>query len=347
MTRQTPPAAKPPVPPNAARTSPEAGSILEWGLEVLRLEGEALQSLKSRINSDFERAVQVLAEVEGQVLTSGVGKSGLVAKKISATLTSTGTPSMFVHPVDAAHGDLGIVSPRDAAILLSKSGETVELLELLPAFQRRGVPVIAMTCAPGSSLAREATVAVDLGNPREACPDDLVPTSSTTAALAMGDALAVALMRTKGFSRDDFAVLHPGGVLGRMATLRVQDRMRRDDELPAVADTVTVHEALLEILRKRIGMTTVVDAGGRLRGVLTDGDLKRILLRGAFEPGAPVASVMTRTPRTIEADALIAHAVRRMEENPGGAITALVVVDEAGRPAGVIHLHDCLGVRPR
>jgi arabinose-5-phosphate isomerase len=311
------------------------------------LELGALEALKDKIDIEFGRAVHLLGEVTGQVLASGVGKSGLVAKKISATLTSTGTPSTFVHPVDAVHGDLGIVSGRDAAVLLSKSGETTELIDLLPAFRRRGVPVIVLTCAPESTLAREADVRLDLGHPREAWPDDLVPTSSTTAALAMGDAIAIALMRLKGFSRDDFAVLHPGGVLGQIAARRVEERMRRGEDLPRVGEAATLHEALLEILRRRIGMTTVVAADGRLSGVLTDGDLKRILLAGAFDPSQPVASVMSRSPKTIAPGSLIAHAVRRMEENEGGAISSLVVVDASGAPAGVIHLHDCLGLRPR
>ena len=321
--------------------------ILAWGLEVLNHERHALDLLKANINNDFARAVQLLSEVKGQVLATGVGKSGLVAKKIAATLTSTGTPATFVHPVDAVHGDLGIVSSRDAALLLSKSGETAELLDLIPAFRRHGVPLIAMTCDTGSAIAREADVVLDLGRPREACPDDLVPTSSTTAALAMGDALAIALMRLKGFSREDFAVLHPGGVLGQTATLRVDERMRQGDALPRVPATASLHEALLEILNKRIGMTTIVDAAGRLAGILTDGDLKRILLRGAFDPKRPVSEFMSKSPKTIEPGALIAHAVRRMEENEGGAITSLVILDESGAPAGVIHLHDCLGVRPR
>ncbi len=347
MTRQSPASGKPAI---RARTPGDVSAeqpVLEWGREVVLLELRALEILKDKIDNAFGRAVHLLAEVKGQVLASGVGKSGLVAKKISATLTSTGTPSTFVHPVDAAHGDLGIVTGRDAVLLLSKSGETVELLDLLPTFRRRGVPVIAMTCAPGSTLGREADVTLDLGRSREACPDDLVPTSSTTAALAMGDAVAVALMRLKGFTREDFAVLHPGGVLGEIAARRVEERMRRGEDVPRVAATASLHEALLEILRKRIGMTTVVDADGRLGGVLTDGDLKRILLAGAFDPSQPVASVMSRSPKTIEADALIAHAVRRMEENEGGAITSLVVLDAAGAPAGVLHLHDCLGLRNR
>jgi len=317
--------------------------VAEWGREVLEAEGNAILDLKERIGKDFERAVQLLLEVQGQVLTSGVGKSGLVAKKIAATLTSTGTPANFVHPVDAVHGDLGIVSERDGAILLSKSGETPELLGLLPAFRRRGVSIITITCHPDSSLGHGSDCVLDLGRVREACPEDLVPTTTTTAALALGDALAIVLLRMKGFTREDFAFLHPGGVLGRTAMLRVSEVMHHGPALPSVGEDATLHEALLEILKKRLGMTTVVDRTGTLRGVLTDGDLKRILLQGAADLGQPVSKVMSRTPRVIEEDALIAQAVRRMEENEGGAITSLVVVDERGAPRGVIHLHDCLG----
>ncbi len=317
--------------------------VAEWGREVLETEGRAILNLKERIGKDFERAVQILLGVQGQVLTSGVGKSGLVAKKIAATLTSTGTPSNFVHPVDAIHGDLGIVSERDAAILLSRSGETPELLGLLPAFRRRGVPILTITCQPESALARGSDCVLDLGRLREACPEDLVPTTTTTAALALGDALAIVLLRMKGFTREDFVFLHPGGVLGQTAMLRVVELMHRGDALPAVAEDATLREALLEILKKRLGMTTVVDETGLLRGVLTDGDLKRILLSGEADLGQPVSKVMSTHPRTIEEDALIAQAVRRMEENEGGAITSLVVVDGRGAPRGVIHLHDCLG----
>ncbi|HEX7079166.1 MAG TPA: KpsF/GutQ family sugar-phosphate isomerase [Candidatus Eisenbacteria bacterium] len=319
----------------------------DWAREVLDLEGEAISQLKRRIGKEFEATIQALAQVKGQVLTLGVGKSGLVAKKIAATLTSTGTPATFVHPVDAVHGDLGIVAPEDAAILLSKSGESQELLDLVPAFRRRGVTIIAMTCHPDASLARAADHVLDVGLPREACPDDLVPTSTTTAMLALGDAIAIVLLRLKGFSRDDFVFLHPGGVLGRAASLRVSDLMHREEELPRVAEGATLHEALLEILNKRLGMTTVTAPDGRLAGILTDGDLKRILLRGGVDLTAPVSAVMSRRPKTIAADAWIAQAVRAMEENEGGAITSLVIVDDRGAPAGVLHLHDCLGVRAR
>jgi arabinose-5-phosphate isomerase len=324
-------------------TRADCARVAEWGREVLEAEGRAILGLKERIGKEFERAIQLLLEVQGQVLTSGVGKSGLVAKKIAATLTSTGTPSTFVHPVDAIHGDLGIVTNKDAAILLSKSGETPEVLSLLPAFRRRGVSILTITGQPESTLARGSDCVLDLGRLREACPEDLVPTTSTTAALALGDALAIVLLRVKGFSREDFAFLHPGGVLGRTALLRVSDLMHRGDALPRVGENATLHEALLEILNKRLGMTTVVDARGMLCGVLTDGDLKRILLKGSADLKRPVSEIMSTRPRTIEEEALIAQAVRRMEENEGGAITSLVVVDGRGAPHGVIHLHDCLG----
>jgi len=331
--------------PARPKVASDASRIVEWANEALTLEGEAIENLKSLLGKSFEDAVQALSRVRGQILTMGVGKSGLVAKKIAATLTSTGTPSVFVHPVDAVHGDLGIVSGEDAALLLSKSGETPELLDLLPAFRRRGVLVLTMTCQPRSTLARESDHVLDLGMPREACPEDLVPTSTTTAALALGDAIAIVLMRLKGFTREDFVFLHPGGVLGHAALLKVADRMRTGDALPRVPLAATLHEALVEILNKGIGMTTVVDEAGALRGVLTDGDLKRILLRGDSDLSQPVSRVMSRSPKSIAADALVAQAVRRMEENPGGAITSLVVLDLESRPAGVIHLHDCVNPR--
>ena len=330
----------------AGETATES-QVLAWGREVLSLEEDAVRALKDLIGKEFEEVVQGLSKVTGQVLTLGVGKSGLVAKKIAATLTSTGTPSIFVHPVDAVHGDLGIVSRDDAAILLSKSGETAELLELLPALRRHGVLIVTMTCHPESSLGRASNHVLDLGRPREAGPEDLVPTSSTTAALALGDAVAIVLMRLRGFTREDFVYFHPGGVVGQAALLRVSDRMHRGEGLPRVGMEATLREALLEILNKRLGMTTVVDRAGVLLGILTDGDLKRILLRGDADLAQSVANVMTRAPKTIEADALIAQAVRRMEENEGGAITSLVVLDDRSMPIGVIHLHDCLDLRIR
>ena len=331
--------------PARPEVASNTNQVLAWAREALTLESAAIENLKSLLGKPFEDAVHALSRVRGQILTLGVGKSGLVAKKIAATLTSTGTPAVFVHPVDAVHGDLGIVSGEDAALLLSKSGETPELLDLLPSFRRRGVLVLTMTCQPRSTLACESDHVLELGMPREACPEDLVPTSTTTAALALGDAIAIVLMRLKGFTREDFVFLHPGGVLGHAALLKVADRMRKGDALPRVPLTATLHEALVEILNKGIGMTTVVDEAGVLRGVLTDGDLKRILLRGDSDLSQPVSRVMSGSPKTIAADALVAQAVRRMEENPGGAITSLVVLDTQDRPAGVIHLHDCVNPR--
>ena len=335
--------------PSDARkpTGTAPSDILSWAREVVDLEEQAIRGLKPLIDHQFEGAVQALSNVRGQILTLGVGKSGLVAKKIAATLTSTGSPATFVHPVDAIHGDLGIVSRDDAALLLSKSGETAELSQLIPAVRRRGIVIVSMTCNPDSSLARASDYPLDLGRPEEACGEDLVPTSTTTAALVLGDALAVVLMRLKGFTREDFVFLHPGGVVGQAAMLRASDRMRKGEAMPKVASTATLHEALLEVLHKRIGMTTVVDANGVLEGVLTDGDLKRILLRGPVDMGQPVSGVMTRSPKTVGPDVWIAQAVRRMEENPGGAITSLVVLDDSGRPEGVLHLHDCLDLRTR
>jgi arabinose-5-phosphate isomerase len=322
-----------------------ASKVVAWAREVLDLEGAAVLQLKPRIGKEFEAAVSALSEARGQILTLGVGKSGLVAKKIAATLTSTGSPATFVHPVDAVHGDLGIVATDDAALLLSKSGETRELIDLVPAFRRRGVCVVAMTASRESSLAAASDHVLEIGSPREACGEDLVPTSSTTAMLAMGDALAVVLLRLKGFTREDFAVLHPGGVLGHAASYRVCDLMHQGAALPRVDEGATLRQALLEILNKRLGMTTVVDGAGKLAGVLTDGDLKRILLRGGGDLAQPVSAVMSRTPKTIEPEATIARAVRVMEENPGGPITSLVALDESRTPVGVLHLHDCLGVR--
>ena len=336
-----------PTPQLLSPDTADQGSAARWACEVLDAEAEAILALKTHIGPDIGTAVRILLGVHGQVLTSGVGKSGLVAKKIAATLTSTGTPSHFVHPVDAVHGDLGIVSSKDAAILLSKSGETKELIGLLPAFRRRGVPIITITCHAGSALARGSDCVLDLGRLREACPEDLVPTTSTTAALAVGDALAVVLLRMKGFSREDFVFLHPGGVLGRTGTLQVSDLMHQGEALPRVRVEATLRDALLEILKKRLGMTSVVDEQGVLRGILTDGDLKRILLKGAADLDQPVGQVMTEKPQVIEAGALIAQAVRRMEEHEPGAITSLVIVDQVGRPQGVIHLHDCIGAGGR
>jgi len=310
--------------------------------EVARLEAAAVADLAGRFGAEFDRAVELLAALAGRLVVAGAGKSGLLAQRLAATLTATGTPAIFLHPADAVHGDLGVVRADDAVLLVSKSGETEELARLVPALERIGVPLLLLTGNPGSALARAASIVLDHGRPREACPHGLAPTSSITAAGVVGDALAVALMLRRGISVRDLALLHPAGLVGRSATTPVRAVMHHGADLPAIAETATLREALGEIVSKRLGMTTVVDGEGRLAGVLTDGDLKRILLRYAEPLALRVRDVMTAGPRTIDSGALIADAVRAMEENEPGPITSLVIVDEAGRPRGVVHLHDCL-----
>ncbi len=309
---------------------------------VARLEAGAVAELAGRFGPAFDRTVDLLAALEGRLIVSGAGKSGLLGQRIAATLTATGTQAAFLHPADAIHGDLGLVRAQDAVLLISKSGETEELDRLLPAFRRLGVPVLLLTGNPDSTLARAVDLVLDHGRPREACPHGLAPTSSITAAGVVGDALAVALMLRRGTSLGDLALLHPGGLIGRTATMPVRSLMHQGDQLPRIPATASLREALGEIVSKRLGMTTVVDGDGRLIGVLADGDLKRILLRHADPLDLAVHEVMSREPRTIGRDVLVAEAVRLMEENEPGPITSLVVVGPGGAPIGVLHLHDCL-----
>ena len=314
----------------------------EIAREVARIEAAAVLDLCDRFGPSFDAAVELIGGLEGRLVVSGAGKSGQIAAKIAATLTSTGTPATFVHPADAVHGDLGLLRKGDAALLLSRSGGTDEVCRLLPLIRRMGVPVIAITARATSELGSGADTVIEIGSPREASPFGLVPTSSATAALVVGDALAVALLVRRGFAREDFALLHPGGVIGRSLTTLVSELMRGGDACPRVEASTTLREALDEIMSKRLGMTTVVDGTGRLVGVLTDGDLKRILVRVKEPLGVRVDAVMSRKPRTIVKTALVAEAVQKMEENQSSPVTALVVVDPDGRPEGVIHLHDCL-----
>jgi arabinose-5-phosphate isomerase len=313
---------------------------------VALLEAEAIRDLASRFGASFDRAVELIVALTGRLVVTGAGKSGQIAAKVAATLTSTGTPATFVHPADAVHGDLGLLRAGDAALLFSKSGSTDEVCRLLPLIRRMGAPVIAVTGHASSELGRNADLVIETGTPQEASPFGLVPTSSATAALVVGDALAVALLVARGFARDDFVLLHPGGVIGRALTTQVGDIMHRGDDCPRVGAQTSVREALDEIISKRLGMTTVVDGDGRLLGVLTDGDLKRILIRLPDPLGVAVEAVMSTHPRTIASTALVAEALEAMEENRPGPITSLVVVDGDGRPEGVIHLHDCLAARP-
>jgi arabinose-5-phosphate isomerase len=313
------------------------------GRRVLEIETRALEALAGRLDGEFSAACRLLLACEGRVVCIGMGKSGHVARKIAATLASTGTPAFYVHPGEAGHGDLGMVTDADVVLALSNSGETDELLMLLPVLKRQGNRLVAMTGRPGSTLARESDIHLDVSVPAEACPLDLAPTSSTTAALAMGDALAVALLEARGFTADDFARSHPAGALGRRLLLHITDVMHAGDEVPSIRAGVTVSEALVEMSRKRLGMTAVVDADGTLLGLYTDGDLRRTLDDAAVDlRHTTIDEVMTRTPRTIGADALAVEAARLMEEHK---INALLVVDDANRVVGALNIHDLLRAR--
>jgi arabinose-5-phosphate isomerase len=313
----------------------EAGELIALGRRVLRLEAEAVSAVADRLDQEFDRAVRLLESASGRVIVSGVGKSGVVARKIAATLTSTGTPASYLHPIDSLHGDLGIVGRNDVAIILSKSGDSQDLFGLVGSLQRLGVPIIAITGALDSGLARVATVVLDGSVAEEACPHDLAPTASTTAALALGDALAVALLELKGFRREDFAALHPGGNLGRRLLLRVRDVMLPPGRL--LPPDAPMREAVVSLARDR-GLA-MVGSEGRLTGVLTTGDLTRLAERDPDFLGRPVSQVMTRTPKTTGPDDLAAAAVGTMERN---GVIVLPVVSDGGRVEGVVHLHDLM-----
>ena len=306
---------------------------------VLDVELAGLTAVRDRIGESFDRALDLLHACRGKVAVTGVGKSGLVARKIAATFASTGTPALFLHASEGSHGDLGVLAGGDVLVAVSYSGESPELLRLLPLAQRLAVPLLVLSGTPGSPLARAAEVTLDVSVPAEACPLGLAPTASTTATMAIGDALAVALFEERGFTADDFALLHPGGALGRRL-LRVEDVMRSADALPRVPERASLKDTIGEISSKRLGMTTVVDAGGDLAGIITDGDLRRGLERADDIRTLVASDLMTRTPKTIERSALAAQAVAVMERYP---ITSLVVLEDGTRrPVGVIHLHDVL-----
>ncbi|MBI4574167.1 MAG: KpsF/GutQ family sugar-phosphate isomerase [candidate division NC10 bacterium] len=312
---------------------------LQAARRVLGIEAEAVRALIPRLDGRFVQSVEMLQACRGRVVLTGMGKSGFIAKKIAATLASTGTPALFLHPAEGVHGDLGMVVRGDVVVAVSNSGETEEIVELLPAFKRLGVGLIALAGNPLSTLARQSDVVLDVGVAEEACPMSLAPTASTTAALAMGDALAVALWERRGIRPEDFALIHPGGTLGRKLLLKVEDLMHRGEEVPWVAQDLTMREAIPIISGKRLGMAAVTDAEGRLVGIVTDGDLRRALQRWSDLLERPVHAVMTRGPKCIGRDELAAKAVQVMGEH---AITSLLIVDAAGRPEGVIHLHDLL-----
>lgn len=322
----------------------EGPAIARIARDVVAAEIHGLRGLEPLFESpSFIKAADLLFRCRGRILISGLGKSGLAGQRIAASLRSTGSPAVFIHPVEAVHGDLGVVAASDVAILMSKSGENPEVSSLIPTFRRLGVAIIGMTTARDSEIGRCADVLLDLGKVAEISPLPEVPIVSTLLFQAVGDALTVILYRLKGFTAEDFAFLHPGGVLGRSVTLRVKDVMHRGSDLPVVTEETLLVDALVEIMEKRIGMTCVVSGDKQLAGILTDGDFKRILHRwGGSIQNLRVGEVMTRNPHTIDPDELLVTALKEMETNQPGAITALVVVDAAGCPEGVVHIHDCL-----
>lgn len=312
-------------------------SALDLARRVLDIEADAVRALGARLDERFLAAVSLILACRGRVIVSGIGKSGHVARKIASTLSSTGTAAYFVHPAEASHGDLGMIQRDDVFIAISYSGESDELLRIVPLVKRQGAKLVVMSGKQDSSLAREADVYLDAAVEQEACPHNLAPTASTTAALALGDALAVALLDARGFSADDFARSHPGGALGRKLLTHVADVMRTGEAVPVVLAGTTLAEAILEITKKGMGMTTVVDADRRLVGLFTDGDLRRVLARESDPRGLRIDAVMTRDPRAVRPEALAVEAVEIMERRKS---TQMPVVDATGRLVGALNIHD-------
>jgi arabinose-5-phosphate isomerase len=317
-----------------------AANILDLAREVLTIEAEGLTTLIAKLDVSFVQAVDLIYQAKGRVIVTGVGKSGIVARKLVATFNSTGTPALFLHPVEAMHGDLGMVSGADVVLALSNSGETRELTILTPSLERLSAPLIAMTGRPDSTLGRLARVTIDTGVPREACPLGLAPTASTTAMLAMGDALAVVLLTKRGFQAADFQRFHPGGSLGERLTLAISEVMLTGERVPLTALSHPLSRAIAEMDAKRLGVTLVVDGRGTLKGIITDGDLRRALKKWGTIQDKKVKEVMTPKPRNIGPGALASQALELMEHQ---AITVLPVVDEAQKVLGIVHLHDLLG----
>lgn len=311
--------------------------LIELGKDVLRIEADAVLGLLGQIDQAFVNAVRLMLHCQGRVVVSGIGKSGHIARKIAATMASTGTPAFFVHPAEASHGDLGMITADDVVIAISNSGESSELVAIVPLLKRHGARLISITGVATSTLATLADIHLNARVEKEACPLGLAPTSSTTAALALGDALALALLKARGFSADDFARSHPGGKLGRRLLVRVSDVMHSGKDLPMVGEGCSLAEALLEMSAKGLGMTAIVDGESRLRGLFTDGDLRRALAAGADLRDAKIANLMTANPRTISPDRLAAEAFQMMEAK---RINGLLVTDDANRLVGVFNMHD-------
>jgi arabinose-5-phosphate isomerase len=313
--------------------------LRKTGISVVAIESAAVRDLEARINEDFVAACEYMLACKGRIVVTGMGKSGHIGNKIAATLASTGSPAFFVHPGEASHGDLGMITASDVVLALSNSGETGEIITILPLIKRMHAPLISMTGNPDSTLAREADVNLDVSVAKEACPLDLAPTASTTAALVMGDALAIALLEARGFTAEDFALSHPGGSLGRRLLLHVHDIMHKDNAIPAVTRDASLRDALMEMTAKGLGMTAVIDDEGRPVGIFTDGDLRRCLDRGIDVRSAKIAEVMIPGGKRIAPDRLAAEALNLMEDNK---INALLIVDENERLCGALNMHDLL-----
>jgi arabinose-5-phosphate isomerase len=319
----------------------EQESVIQQAKKVLTIEAEAINSLLDKIDTRFVKAVDLLDKCSGKVIVIGIGKSGIISQKIASTFACTGTPAFFLHPAEGIHGDIGMLSKGDVAVAISNSGETQEIIQLLPIIKRWGITLIVMTGNPRSVLAKSGDVVLDTSVKEEACPLGLVPTASTTATLAMGDALALALLMKRGFVEDDFALLHPGGTLGRKLLLRVEDLMHKGDEMPLIREDTLIKEGLLVMTSKRLGVTGVCDEKGKFTGVITDGDLRRALEKDDNILNQQANTIMTRNPKTIEKDDLAAKALNRMEEF---TITSLFILSDDGshKPIGIIHMHDLL-----
>ena len=317
----------------------DSQTLCESGARVITTEAAAVAALSSRIDEHFAQTCRILLNCRGRIVVTGMGKSGHIGGKIAATLASTGTPAFFVHPGEAGHGDLGMITPEDVVLALSHSGDSSEILTIIPILKRLAIPLVVMTGNLQSPLGIQADVALDTGVTEEACPLGLAPTSSTTAALAMGDALAVALLEARGFSQEDFAFSHPSGSLGRRLLIRVADIMHTGDQIPAVDAELAVSDAILEMTAKKLGMTAVVDEGRKLLGIFTDGDLRRLLAHSIDIHSTPIHQVMTRGCATVEPDRLAAETVRIMEER---RISALLVIDDENRLVGALNMHDVL-----
>lgn len=315
--------------------------IIKTGKSVIRIEAEAVANLEGSINKDFVKAVETIYTAKGRVVLTGMGKSGLVARKIVATLNSTGTAAIYLHPTDALHGDLGMVRKEDVVIIISKSGSTDEISKLLPMFKRLGVKLIAMSGNPDSSLVKDSDIFLNISVKEEACPHDLAPTSSTTATLVMGDALSVALLQKRGFTAEDFALLHPGGSLGKRLSLKIDEIMTKGEGVPIVSENSSIKDIILEMTSKRLGTTCVVNKDGKLIGVITDGDLRRLLEKTMDVKNLVAIDIMSKNPKVTNKDFLASFALQTMENYK---ITSIIVADSEKKPIGIVHLHDLINL---